>query len=94
MGGTNERQETFVLHLGALQQMPNITTEGAGNVIEDESWFSVCLGLSCSLGGLQVLESRNFPFFFLKVGGDHACILHCAAPSLGLHYKDQCAGQR
>lgn len=86
MGGTNGHQETFMPHLGVLQQMPNITVERVGNVIEDEIWFSACLRLSCRV--LQVQTVETFPFFFfLKVGGDHARILHCAASSLAITTK-------
>ncbi len=63
MGGTNEHQETFVLHLRALRKMPNITIEAVGNVIEGGIWFSVRLSLSCSLRVVQVQTTAKNVFF-------------------------------
>lgn len=54
MGGTNEHQQTLMLHLGVLKQMQNITIEGVENVIEGGILFSVSLSLYSSLRVIQV----------------------------------------
>lgn len=41
----NERQETFMLHIVMLKQMPNINIKGVGNVNEDVMCFKICLFL-------------------------------------------------